>query len=215
MPDTERDLPLFPLNVVLFPSTGIPLHVFELRYQALVADVLAVDGLFGISLIKAGQEVGGPALPYEVGTLASIQDLAELGGGRVAFNAMGIQRFHVLHLLDGKPYLRARVRLLPEDTAPVPATLVDQTREAFFAYTEAARGMTGGWLYEKCKQVDGAELSYLIATAMEATGDVQQALLETDSHLARLQQELELLQHETQLLRQNPRGPRRMPFGLN
>ena len=54
-----RDLPLFPLNSVLFPALPLPLHIFEERYKLMIGTCTASDQLFGVCLIKEGVEVGG------------------------------------------------------------------------------------------------------------------------------------------------------------
>ena len=61
----ERRLPLFPLNVVLFPNSQMPIYVFEDRYKLMVQTCLDHDSLFGVVLIKSGLEVGEPAEPQE------------------------------------------------------------------------------------------------------------------------------------------------------
>ena len=65
-------LPLFPLQTVLFPGGRLPLKIFEQRYLELTKDCLARNTSFGICALRAGQEVGEPATPFEVGTLARI-----------------------------------------------------------------------------------------------------------------------------------------------
>ncbi len=75
------DVPLFPLQTVLFPGGALPLKVFEQRYMDM-AKVCIRDGLpFGVCLIDKGGEVGAPAQPFSVGTLARIAgwDMPRLG----------------------------------------------------------------------------------------------------------------------------------------
>ena len=70
-----EQLPLFPLNTVLFPYASIQLHVFEERYQAMVRECIAADTPFGIVLIRSGFEVGEIADPYRVGTAVRIKEV--------------------------------------------------------------------------------------------------------------------------------------------
>jgi len=65
-------LSLFPLQTVLFPGGRLPLKIFEQRYLDLMKDCLARNSTFGICALRAGQEVGEPATPFEVGTQARI-----------------------------------------------------------------------------------------------------------------------------------------------
>ncbi|HVL39075.1 MAG TPA: LON peptidase substrate-binding domain-containing protein, partial [Fimbriimonadaceae bacterium] len=72
MPFELEEMPLFPLNTVLFPYATVQLHVFEDRYRDLVRNCIEFDRPFGIVLIRNGDEVGGQAEPYMVGTAVRI-----------------------------------------------------------------------------------------------------------------------------------------------
>ncbi len=216
MAANEREIPLFPLRAVLFPGAAIPMNVFEQRYRTMMDEVLAGDSTFGIVLIRVGHEVGGPAVPVDVGTLARVEGLQRRPDGTMTFRAVGVQRFRIRELLRDRPFLRGRVELLEEDASPIRQELPGQVLEAFFAYLEAASGLTGGWLHEWCQAADAPTLSYVVAFYMRAMPQLKQGLLEQDSHQKRLEEELTLLKHETELLRQAPqsRGMER-PFNLN
>jgi Lon protease-like protein len=111
---------MFPLGTVLVPSAGLPLHVFEPRYRALVRDCLAADGEFGVVLIARGSEVGGQDVRTDVGTLARIVEAAELPDGRWAIAAVGVRRVRVARWLPDDPYPIADIEDWP-DPAPGPA----------------------------------------------------------------------------------------------
>ena len=66
------EVPLFPLGSVLFPHMPMSLHIFEERYKAMMRDCRRESTTFGIVAIRSGQETGGSAVPYEVGTLAQL-----------------------------------------------------------------------------------------------------------------------------------------------
>ncbi|MBV9497422.1 MAG: LON peptidase substrate-binding domain-containing protein, partial [Acidobacteria bacterium] len=65
-PEGEFSLPLFPLpNLVFFPNTRLPLHIFEPRYREMIADALDSDQRFGIVLLRPGWQddyYGAPAV---------------------------------------------------------------------------------------------------------------------------------------------------------
>lgn len=61
-------MPLFPVSTVLFPGGQLPLKIFEQRYLDLVKACLAQNSTFGLCGIREGNEVGEPAIPYEIGT---------------------------------------------------------------------------------------------------------------------------------------------------
>src|SRR5262245_37563064 len=90
------NVPLFPLGTVLFPGGQLPLKIFEARYMDM-AKVCIKDGSpFGVCLIASGREVGTPALPHSVGTLARIDswDMPQLGLLHV--QCRGSERFRIL-----------------------------------------------------------------------------------------------------------------------
>ena len=110
----EYELPLFPLRTVLFPGQTLPLHIFEPRYRQMVADCMASDRTFGVALIREGAEVGGPAVPYEVGTTAVIQGVDRLDDGRLNIVTIGHERFRLQEVdSSAKPYLVGRVAAYP------------------------------------------------------------------------------------------------------
>lgn len=111
---STRHLAMFPLGTVLFPGMVLPLHVFEPRYRALVADVLAGDREFGVTLIARGHEVGGGDVRTDVGTVARVVDAEELDDGRWVVVAVGGSRLEVVEWLPDDPYPRAVVAELPE-----------------------------------------------------------------------------------------------------
>lgn len=111
---------MFPLGTVLVPSLGLPIHVFEPRYRALVRDCLAGDGELGVVLIERGSEVGGGDLRSGVGTVAGVLDPVELPDGRWTFTAVGLRRLRVVDWLPDDPYPRADVEEWP-DPPPGPS----------------------------------------------------------------------------------------------
>jgi uncharacterized protein len=109
-------MPMFPLGSVLLPGAVLPLHVFEPRYRALVADCLAADEHeFGVVLIDRGQEVGGGDVRRVAGTVARMIQVAQLDGGRFAVVAVGTRRIRVEQWLPDEPYPRADVVDWPDD----------------------------------------------------------------------------------------------------
>jgi len=112
-------LPMFPLQTVLFPGVGLPLHVFEPRYRVLTRHCLDGDGLFGIVLIERGSEVGGGDTRFSLGTQARIAEAAELPDGRWVLVAVGLRRLRVARWLPEDPFPRAEVVEL-EDGPPGP-----------------------------------------------------------------------------------------------
>lgn len=110
-------LPIFPLpNIVFFPQTRLPLHVFEPRYRQMVKDALEADQRIGIVLLRPGWEAdyfGAPAV-YEVATLGTIEQAVPLEDGRYNIVVRGDARVRVLDEVSRVPYRTARVVTQPE-----------------------------------------------------------------------------------------------------
>ncbi len=81
-------IPLFPLNIVLFPDGPLPLRIFETRYVDMVRTCMREDRGFGVVLISAGLEAG-PAETYDVGTTAKITDFHQLPNGLLGLSCVG------------------------------------------------------------------------------------------------------------------------------
>lgn len=122
LPEGEFLLPLFPLpNMVFFPNTRVPLHVFEARYRQMIADALETDQRVGIVLLRPGWEAdyfGAPAI-HICGTVGTIEQAVPLDDGRFNILLRGDVRFRVVGEVSTQPYRLARVIAQPETTSTV------------------------------------------------------------------------------------------------
>ena len=109
------ELPLFPLNTVLFPGAPLQLHIFEERYKQMMDLCIREGGQFGVVLIREGVEALGPlAKPYEVGCSARILNVQRLSQGRRNIVALGQERFRILSIdRESQPYLIGEVKSYP------------------------------------------------------------------------------------------------------
>jgi Lon protease-like protein len=110
-------VPIFPLpEVVLFPRTILPLHVFEPRYRRLVNDVLGGDKRFAVFLLKPAAEASGAAeaAPFEVGCLGEIVRAEALSDGRFNLLLLGLVRIRIAEFLTDVPYRVVGAALAPE-----------------------------------------------------------------------------------------------------
>jgi Lon protease-like protein len=116
-PVPER-IPLFPLpNVVFFPKTYLPLHVFEPRYRQMVADAAAGGQCIGMALLKEGWEEryeGNPPI-FSVGCVGRLASVQSLPDGRSNILLQGIERYDIQEEFHEKSYREARVTLKPRD----------------------------------------------------------------------------------------------------
>ena len=108
------ELPLFPLNSVLFPGMPLNLHIFEERYKLMMDECIQKRQPFGVVLIQDGREAGDPLVkPHEIGCTAQITQVQPLSQGRMQITALGKERFRILSLNYEKPYLSGMVEDFP------------------------------------------------------------------------------------------------------
>ncbi len=128
--ESEFLLPLFPLpNLVFFPETHLPLHVFEPRYRQLIADVNARDQRFGIVLLQPGWEndyFGSPPV-YACGTMVRIEETMPLDDGRYNIVVSGETRFQIVNEVSREPYRTARVIARPQNEDDPAAAYAQRT----------------------------------------------------------------------------------------
>ena len=93
---TTVEIPLFPLNTVLFPGGPLPLRIFETRYTDMVRRCMREQSAFGVVLIRAGAEVGEVANTAVIGTTARIVDFYQLPDRLLGITCAGEKKFRVL-----------------------------------------------------------------------------------------------------------------------
>ena len=122
----SRLLPLFPLQVVVFPRTPLPLHIFEERYKEMVGGAIRDNSEFGIVLAKDGGIVNA-------GCTVTVQKLVQMyPDGRMDVLTRGQRRFEILSLNEEKDYLQAEVNYFDDEDSGDPAPeLRDQALAQF------------------------------------------------------------------------------------
>jgi len=179
------DLPIFPLNTVLFPGGLLPLRVFETRYMDMTGDCMKRGKPFGICLIREGREVGAAAVPEEVGCLAHIVDwdmkelgvlqISTLGGRRIRLGERRVAGDGLIRatttLIDDEPD-----EALPEQYTPCADLLrmvVADRSHAVFAEPH---------LFD-----DAAWVGYRLTEILPVPLAAKQKLLELDDNRSRLE----------------------------
>lgn len=107
----QRELPLFPLRMVLNPGTPVPLHVFELRYRLLFNRIRDTDSRFGIVMYNPDS-----SSLASIGCAAELTRFEPLPDGRIMTNNIGRERFRILRIIEEKPYTRAVVEHVYDET---------------------------------------------------------------------------------------------------
>jgi uncharacterized protein len=185
------ELPLFPLNSVLFPGMPIRLHIFEERYKQMVHECRRNQTPFGIVLIEVGREAFGPlATPCRIGTTAYISDVQELPRGNLNILAVGRDRFEIQSLdADSKPYLMGDVDLMPFENQLSAAALRgrDLLQPLMHRYLKALE-KSGVIEFDNAELPDEPlALAYLSAMLLQSENEAKQQLLEAQDTKTLLQ----------------------------
>jgi Lon protease-like protein len=168
-------IPIFPLDLVLFPEMILPLHIFEPRYRQMIRRCLDGPSEFGVVLARSG----GIAA---YGCTAEISEVSkDYGDGRMDILTEGRSVFRIQGIISEQPYREADVEMLADGgSAPLGAEPVELIRA-----------------YEKCHQIvyghspkaeersGAASLAYFIAADLPLPVDDKQAVLELRSEQAR------------------------------
>ncbi len=214
----REQLPIFPLNTVVFPGVSIPLHVFEDRYRALVHHLLTISDksmrLFGIVAIREGYEVGQPNLSlvqslHRVGCVVQMTSVEPDEGGRFDIEVVGRSRLRLHDVDTSGSYLVGDVETLTERTAKGTSTSHEATRTlaTFEEYRRRLSAMRGGAVLDGEMPRDPEYLSYSLAATCLLTLQERQSLLEADTSLDRLVMLRHALLEEMRAMRAIPSLP--------
>jgi hypothetical protein len=190
----QSQLPIFPLNAVVFPGVTVPLHVFEDRYRALVHHLLTIsekpDRLFGIVAIREGYEVGkhGVQSVHRVGCVVQMTSVEPYPDGRFDIEVVGRRRLRMDGLDTSGPYLVGDVETVeePPDTSPAALEEATRTRETFEEYRRRLSDLRGDEVLDGDLPRDPMYLSYSLAATCLLTLQERQSLLESPTALERL-----------------------------
>ena len=195
-----EELPLFPLNTVLFPYASVQLHVFEDRYREMVRNCLEFDRPFGIVLIRAANEVSRHVDPYMVGTAVRIVQVHTYDDGRMDIQVQGERRFRIRELDESRSYLIGKVEPVIEhaiEESDRAEQLLARARDEFEVLVQRLFSRQ-----EFSVQVvfpsDPVALSFTIANLLQMENLEKQRMLETTDTLERVEDLLPIL--ETQIL---------------
>ena len=187
MPDY---LPLFPLDVVLFPEMVLPLHIFEERYKEMIGQCLEGNSPFGV-LYSHDDRV------ETIGCTAEIsQVIKRYPDGRLDLVAVGRKRFQVSFFDSEKAYLRASIELLPDSVSGREPSQ-ELARQALDLYAQASRLMGEDDPEEFSPQSSLQGLAFKLASSLHLQNEIRQRILEARSEDQRLE---ELAEHLSTLI---------------
>jgi Lon protease-like protein len=199
----NRTLPIFPLDLVQFPSAITPLHIFEPRYRKMLKDVMSADKTFGIVFQEDGET--GRAPLGSVGCSVEVAVLQELEDGRSNLLCVGVSRFRLLRYEEGEPYYQGEVEFFEDE--PTFDDLSEESaraRRLFLRLLQISRRLKGGGDQEETNPDlpdEPQAVSYIVSAYLDIENSEKQTLLEltdTAERLIKVNDILERLADETE-----------------
>ncbi len=188
-------IPLFPLDIVLFPGQAVPLHIFEPRYRQMTRHCIDAQTPFGIVYLHEGNlaQTGCSAMIVKI--------LKEYEDGRSDILTAGQNAFRLVRTHDEKPYLEADVEYLEEDFTEVDSAVSARLDELCNQCHQLLYGEDA----PRFETVGGISLAYHVASELPVDVAIRQGLLEIRSeavrqdklvaHLAEWHQQLKKREH--------------------
>lgn len=184
-----EEIGLFPLGIVLLPTEQVPLHIFEERYQELIAECLGEGREFGLLLADDDGL-------REVGTRAAVTEVLEqFEDGRMNVVVEGGERFRLVELTEGRSFHTGAVEPLEDEPDPADPADVERALSLFRTLLE----LTGTELDEP--DPSSPQLSFALAARFELSPEVKQQLLVMRSERQRLKRLGDLLEAAAEAVR--------------
>jgi hypothetical protein len=195
------ELPLFPLQTVLFPGAPLSLHIFEERYRLMIGLCLEQSAPFGVVLLRSGSETsaddpwarrirerlgqphlpGDEVVPYPIGTVAQIGESVRLDDGRYYLVAHGVRRFRIQSIAQRQPYLTAMVENLNDGVDVATSAAVDRLRALYQRYWQLFAAAAGRPADVEELPDNPVELTYTLAHRLKVNNTRKQRWLEADA----------------------------------
>jgi Lon protease-like protein len=167
-------LPLFPLDLVLFPGTPLPLHIFEPRYREMISECVDLKKAFGV--VRAKED--GVA---EIGCTAEIITVAKkYPDGRMDIVTEGRERFEIMQVNHERSFLQAEVLYLQDDAEGASSEDVAQAVKLRDELIELAGSANSA-------EIDGPQISFNLVASLPLDLDFKQTLLGMKSEAERIQ----------------------------
>ena len=168
-------LPIFPLELVLFPGVPLPLHIFEPRYKEMIGECLELKKPFGV--VRASSE--GVA---DIGCTAEILEVTKkYDDGRLDILTRGVDRFEVLEVNEERSFLQAEITLIQDEPGRPAPQMVERAVRLHAEIAKLAGAEVSG------PEEGASNLSFLLAGSLPLDLDFKQNLLVTSSEAKRLE----------------------------
>ncbi len=192
-----KNLPIFPLPLILLPHELLPLHIFEDRYQKMLSDIALDKNMFGISLYEPLDEFIEKPEPGTIGCVAEIRESQTLDDGRSNILTVGLIRYHLIDYVEaGEPYLIGDVEFFedePEDDA-ILNPLADEVFGLFRRVAKAAHKLSGqSSEFPDIPQAPPEQLSFLVSAAFNLDTELKYEMLKMRNTSERLERLKDIL----------------------
>jgi Lon protease-like protein len=192
------ELPLFPLNVVLFPGQTLPLHIFEPRYRVMIQKCIDEQMPFGVLLVDEDD-----GTPFSIGTIARITSVEELADGRMNIVTIGVERFIVDDVrMTQDNYLIGDATIYPfRNAGKPPRGLKRSVAEQLRRYLQVLAKHNGIEFKVDEFPKESSGIAVFAAIALQLPLDDKQELLATETVSELLKKEDGILRNELMTLR--------------
>lgn len=190
-------IPLFPLDLVLFPGIPLSLHIFEPRYKEMIGECLAQKSPFG--MVRAQENAVA-----EIGCTAEIVEVVKrYPDGRLDILTAGRRRFEVLALDQERAFVRGEVLFVDDE----PSSPSSQSQERVRELHEQMMSLLGG--DREITTAQDVQLSYRLAAAIPTDLDFKQTLLGIRSESERVKLLIEYYESVIPKIRQTMEARRK------
>ncbi len=185
-----KQLPLFPLPLVLLPNEVLPLHIFEPRYRQMLTDIELRRNLFGITFFDQEKDLlDGPPVGT-IGCAAEVRETNTLPDGRSNILVSGVIRYRLLEYVDIEtPYLTGAVEFFEDDDEDdaLVQPIADEVFDLFERIAKAAFRLSGNpGNFPEIPKTEPEQLSFLVTAAFHLGNDIKYKMIELTSTNERL-----------------------------
>lgn len=202
-----KQLPIFPLPLVLLPNEILPLHIFEPRYRQMLIDIALRRNVFGVTFFDDDEGISDRPPVGSVGCVAEVRETNSLPDGRSNILTAGVIRYRVLEYIDADtPYFTAEVAFFEddeEDQAMV-QPVADEVFDLFERIAKAAFKLSGNrGSFPEIPKAEPEQLSFLVTAAFNLDNDVKYRMIEMTSTSERLTKLRDILHQSVGKMEEN------------
>lgn len=204
---SSQELPLFPLNLVLFPHMSIPLHIFEERYKEMINLCVEESLPFGIVLATGINPGTGETKTHKIGCTARISHVERMPDGKMNIEVVGEHRFRILDTHETRSYRTGLTEPLVDDPLTEEladiADLADEVQKLLRDFLTRSLARMGQPVAEFRLPEEPGPLSFMASCVLPIENEEKQALLEETDTEERLTVVKEALLREVTRLRRS------------